>query len=309
MQKSITLSALLQIYLKVNRRSKESTRFMTRRAIRYLIEAIGDLKLSQVSSMESEIYQAFLLDKGLCKTSVNSYTKTASPVFSWAVDKEFMEVNPFLRLKKLKVTPKRVETYTPAELHRLLYCCDPRWKAIVMLGLTSLRRAEVLNLTRRDIAFDTNLIYIEPKKQAAWTWEWEPKDYDRRILPLIPQLAELLTGLFRSLPDGQPYLFLKPRRYGYLLRKGKLTERERNCPDNNFNRTFKSLCRRAFICGTFQELRATSLTRLTTDLPLHEVQEIAGHSDVKTTRGYLKVSDDYLSRARNNICRGVAQFG
>jgi len=311
MKQSATLSTLATKYLKVNRRIEQSTVDLTRRAFGYLIESVGDIAVGDFTLAEAEEFQADLVNRGLNRGAVNTYTKSISPVFSWAVVHGVIEKNPFGQLKNFKVARKRVEVYTPHEIERIVDNCPGKlWIARVMLGLSSLRRGEVLNLTVQDIDFEKGLIYIQPKGETAYTWRWPVKDHEQRRLPLIPQLSKLLLEIYETMPHRQPYLLLKPQRYSHLLRnKTQMNDRIRKCPDNNFGRTFRSICRRALTSGGFHKLRKTALTELTSGLRLQEVQEIAGHSSVETTRVYLAIRDDLLTRAGDILERGVAQFG
>lgn len=310
-QSATNLSTLVSKYLKANRRIEETTAKMTERVFDYMVNAIGDIAVSDFTIREAELFQASLVDKGLRRISVNSYTKTASPVFTWAITNGYVEVNPFAKLKKFKVARKKVRIFTPFELERILKCCpDDIWRARILLGLTSMRKGEVLNLTVDDVDFGNSIIYVQPKDETAYTWRWQPKDCQQRVLPLMAGLGDLLLKLYQELPSGQPYLLLKPQRYSYLLRnRDRLNDRIRKCPDNNFNRTFKSICQRAFVNGCFHMLRKTSLTELTSGLRLQEVQELAGHSSIETTRSYLASRPDVLTRAGDILSRGVAQFG
>lgn len=307
------ISTLVKMYLKVHKTIESSTADLTERSCRHLINAIGDLNIKDVSFGNAEEFQAHLIDAGLSKTSANIFVKTISPVFNWAGKRGYLDKNVFTELKKFKITPKQVQTFRPDEIERLLTTADNLWKARILLGLTTLRRGEILNLTIKDIDFERNTIFIQSKQDTAYTWRFEPKDHDRRMLPLIPVLRKRLLTLFEKLPQGQPYLLLKAERYGYLLRhKEQMSDRLKKCPDNNFNRAFRILCRRAFVDGNFHQLRSTGLTLLTNQearLALQEVRNIAGHSNIETTTRYLGSRPDVLTRAGDILNRGVAQFG
>ena len=310
-QSATNLSTLIKKYLKANRRIEETTAKMTKRVFDYMIDAVGDIGIGDFTIRQAELFQASLVDRGLRRISVNSYIKMASPVFTWAIACGYIEVNPFAKLKKFKITRKKVQVFTPFEIERILKCCpDDIWTARILLGLTSLRKGEVLNLTVDDVDFGNSVIYIQAKEETAYTWQWQPKDCQQRVLPLTSGLGDLLLKLYQELPSGQPYLLLKPRRYSFLLRnRDRLNDRIRKCPDNNFNRTFKNICQRAFADGCFHMLRKTALTELTSGLRLQEVQELAGHSNIETTRSYLASRPDVLTRANDILSRGVAQFG
>jgi len=303
------LSELVKLYVSRNKRIESSTVYMTKLAFGYLIEAVGSLNITEFDRNMAEEYQSTLIDRGLSKISANAYCKMVSPVFSWAVGHKWIEKNPFTGLKKFKVTPTEVRFYRQDELQRLLKVADSLWTGRILMGLM-MRTGEVLNTTVGDVDFEQGFVQVSAKKDSAYTWRFEPKDHDRRILPLFPDLATVLLRRLDELPQGHPYLWLTKERYSYLMtHKDKLSDRMKKRPDNNFDRNWKALASRAFVNGSFGMLRKTGLTILSGDLPLQEVQTFGGHSSIETTRRYLGVRRDVLTRAGDLLSRGVAQFG
>ena len=80
---------------------------------------------------------------------------------------------------------------------------------------------------------------------------------------------------------------------------------------NNVLRRFKTIGRRAGVGPhTIHDLRRSCITNWARELPIHVVQQLAGHSDIKTTQTYyLSVQDDDLETARvvqSQILRGGA---
>ena len=53
---------------------------------------------------------------------------------------------------------------------------------------------------------------------------------------------------------------------------------------------------------SFHDLRKSFCTNLAATVPLHVVQELAGHADIRTTRDhYLKVCDEHIDLARRAL--------
>jgi len=69
---------------------------------------------------------------------------------------------------------------------------------------------------------------------------------------------------------------------------------------NNLLRRLKALCRRSNVKEfSLHDLRRSCITNWAKALPIHVVQKLAGHSDIKTTRlYYLAVEETDLDRAR-----------
>jgi len=71
----------------------------------------------------------------------------------------------------------------------------------------------------------------------------------------------------------------------------------------NFTRDFQKIRRRAGVpkC-TFHDLRKSYCTNLAGAVPLHVVQELAGHADIRTTRKhYLQVRQEMVDAARKAV--------
>jgi integrase len=80
---------------------------------------------------------------------------------------------------------------------------------------------------------------------------------------------------------------------------------------NNLNRRLATLRKRAGVAKfTYHDLRRSCITNWARHLPIHVVQKLAGHSDIKTTQAYyLPVQHDDLEKARrvqSKILRGGA---
>jgi len=175
----------------------------------------------------------------------------------------------------------------------------------------ALRRGEILNLTVDDVDFEKETVTVQAKQEPPHTWPWQVKDKDFRELPLVPELPRLLLGLQMELPEGQPYLLLKPERYQFLMsqkKAGKLDDVARRCPKNNFTRGWRSIFRRAGVSNAeFHDLRRTCITEwLMNGLRIHEVTALAGHGDIKTTMAYyIGESETRVNRARSASSAGL----
>ncbi len=303
---TIFLSNLPDAYLARKRGIEQATIDLTRRVFRYLVKAIGDIPLSEFSQRHAESFQTYIIDSGCNGVTANIYVKMARPLFRWAVTQEIIDSDPFARLRMFREPRKLVRVYETGEFASLFESCpDKLWRARVLAAKTAgLRRGEVLNLTVEDVDFTEGVIYVQPKTETRTTWRWQVKDKDVRVVPLIADLAKLLTDLLLELPEGQPYLMLTARRYKWLMqlkRGGRMPPRMQVCPDENFTKPFRRISRRAEVkrC-TFHDLRRTCITEwLEGGLQPHEVMRLAGHSDVTTTmRYYVATRRSLINKAR-----------
>ena len=87
----------------------------------------------------------------------------------------------------------------------------------------------------------------------------------------------------------------------YRQRVGQIKWRTEQSLVNNVLRRFKTLCRRAKVGSyTIHDLRRSCITNWARRLPIHVVQKLAGHSDIRTTQKfYLSVQDEDIRKAQN----------
>lgn len=159
----------------------------------------------------------------------------------------------------------------------LAYCCG-------------LRLGELLNLTWSDIDFESGRLRVVRKRAAGGKTEWAPKDKDRRVLPLSAQVISVLTSLHSEAKEGQVYVFVN----------AKGPARGDRMKPKNVWRNFQAIRTKAGLpkCS-LHDLRKSHCTNLAGVLPMHVVQELAGHSDIRTTRQYyLKVLPELLEDVR-----------
>jgi integrase len=296
---------LLEEYLQKKRREKWSTRQWRQRAFAQWVGAIGDSNVGRVGVCDVEDFEAALFDQGLSPNTVRSYLKALGPVFKYAQRRGYRQSDPFEGFRLPRAVDGGIRIYGGAEVRSLLTAAGRLWQARIMLAVSAgLRRSEVLNLTVSDIDFERQLLTVQAKKETAATWAWTPKGYEPRTLALTAEAGRLLSAiLVEDVPAGQPYLLLDEKRYWDIqqLRKaGRMTDRQRLCPDENFSPAFRRIRRQARIeLGTFHDLRRTCITVWSWHLPVQEVRKMAGHASIETTmRYYLGIRADVLDRTR-----------
>lgn len=142
--------------------------------------------------------------------------------------------------------------------------------------------------------------------------EWEPKDHENRVVPLSEEATRLLANIQAESEEGFPYVFISPKR----LRRIKQREQAgrwnaRSEVVNNLGRDFTVVrCRARIEPCTLHDLRRSAITNWAQHLPIQVVQQLAGHSDISTTRKYYltvrpedmasanRVLDDILESAK-----------
>ena len=189
------------------------------------------------------------------------------------------------------------------------------WRGFLSIAYGSgLRRNEILNLTWKNIDFENQLITVAAKKESAVLLAWDPKSRRNRIVPISDESAQFLADLQLQAREGFPYVFISPQRLKRIRERQRAgTWNPRSQIINNLDRDFRGLKRKAGVdeC-VVHDLRRTAITNWAKKLPIQVVQQLAGHSDISTTRRYYlavrsddlasanKFLDEMLARARAN---------
>jgi integrase len=197
-----------------------------------------------------------------------------------------------------------VRYVTSEEFHKVLNTAKTLWfKALLSLAYTSAARLnEILNLTWADLDFEQNRIRIARKDADTVLGSWEPKDHEGRLLPVPQSLMQTLADLQVEAAEGCPYVFVPAWRWKHIRSTREAgTWREAQLLVNNLIRRLATLRKWAGVAKfTFHDLRRSCITNWARHLPVHVVQKLAGHSDIKTTQQhYLSVQPDDLETARS----------
>jgi integrase len=320
---SMKLSEFIQDSLdRTGKQIRENTRREYAFAMKHFIRVVGNIDFLSVQHRHGEKFLRACLDSGNSPATGAKKIRHLKRLFRLAVDRGQSEVNPLARVRPPRVSKRKVHVFTDDECTRLVKtACRSnighplRWDLLLVTALcTGMRRGELINATWRDIDFQRKTIDVSPKKDTDYVWEWHIKDTDRRTLPLIKEVVDLLAQHQADQPDGYPYVFVPPFRYDHIQKlraKGKWSVRKGNYPLNNFDRQFRSIRRKAGIeKGAFHDLRRTCLSNwFANGLRELDVMQMAGHSKFETTRNfYLVIRDDILDRARRASKRGMRQI-
>jgi len=208
---------------------------------------------------------------------------------------EWLETNPFTRVKIEKARSKVERWLTPEEEKAVLENCEPWLAQIVIFTLnTGMRRGEVLSLKWPQIDLSRRTLTL-----------LETKNGERRTLPLNQNACEILKAR-SEVSSGTEYLF-----------------ESKNGTRIDPRNLLKELCKARIKAGIanvrFHDLRHTFATRLVQKgIGIYDVKELLGHKSLTMTMRYAHHSPDALRPAvkvlegigyvlgRIDSCRGLA---
>jgi len=223
--------------------------------------------------------------------TINFEVSTVRTFFYYLINERSVKTdNPCARFKHLRDAKNKAgrkpPTYSQAQLDALFIHTDQFEKVVfATLLLTGLRKRELYFLTWRDVDLTSATLRVSGEGKIGFS----PKDYEERVIPLPPDLVDLLSGL----PRRADWVF--PNRNGNRL--------------NHLLRRLQTIATRAGVAGaTLHKFRHTYGTRLLErGADIVTVQKLMGHSDLKTTEKYLNPEDGLKRKAVNRLTFGSPQ--
>jgi integrase len=283
-----------------------STLQMHLRTLRLLAYHAGwSLQIRKIRPRDIEGFRATRLKTGISPSSANREVRTLKRLFNIAIARDYIakESNPCNVISLIKVTPKKPRYCSPKEFSAIYQLApDTYWKTLLTtVYTTGVRLRELLNLTWSDIDFQKEQLHITRKSRTEWIQPWQPKDHEIRTIPLPKQAVDLLKAWQSISPKECPYVFIVQERWDYYCKQvSKKKWREGQDLVNNVLRRFKTLCRKVSLPKySIHDLRRSCITNWAKHLPIHVVQQLAGHSDIRTTQKYyLSVQEEDIKKAQ-----------
>ncbi len=258
-------------YSKVNKTPKSYERdILSLRG--HLVPVFGNRYLHELRVETIESYKARRLTK-VKPATVNRELSCLRAMLNKAVQMGYLTDSPMKGIKLLKEPPERVRYLTVDEVRKLLEACSEHLRPIVVCALhTGMRREEILGLKWANVDFDNRMILLE-----------KTKNNQRRMIPL----SGVLCLVLKKLPRRGEYVFCneKGERFG------------------DVRKSFKTALRRATITDfRFHDLRHTFASHLTMSrCNVRTVQQLLGHTTIRTTMKYSHLSKEYLEEAVNLV--------
>lgn len=301
----VTLKEFGETYMELRTDLTKRSREEHDRLIRFLRILFGDNRpLHSITPLDVRGFIAWyrkrkVKGKPVSQATVNKVMREGHRFFREAVDCQLIKANPFVGMRQTRVAEVDWHHVTPTEFRALLDAASStRWQAIIALAYCcGLRVGEILNLTWDDVDLTEHTVRIVAKR-GELAEDWSPKDKDMRTVPLPEPARIVLAKLWLARSQDQVYVV--------TLSFGPNADKP--IPRRNTWRDFDVIRRRASVprCS-LHDLRKSYCTNLAGSLPLHVVQELAGHSDIRTTRRhYVKVQPEHFDEARRVMEKALA---
>ncbi len=241
--------------------------------IRQLVDEFGSLKLRELSNRIIERYQTKFLSTHKPATA-NRLIACMKHMITKAVDWGMASQDTLIEVRKVKnlvESNKRTRFLNVNECQRLIECCAPHLRPIVITALnTGMRKGEILKLKWEQIDLLHGYISLIDTKSG-----------EGREVPI----NDTLRGVFEVMPHSVESVHV------FTDRNGK--------PYRWLTHSFATAMRKAEICNfRFHDLRHTFASQLVMKgVDLVTVKELMGHKKVTMTLRYAHLAPEHKSKA------------
>ena len=311
------VSYLKRVEPELQKNTIVSYRSMTNGKIRRYFQRRPQLTVGNLKPQDIQDFYQSLFADGVVANTVIHYHALLRRAFQQAFKEERIDANPFDRVGRPKKNKFHGENYTQEELLPLLHLArgDVIYPAILLAGAMGLRRSEALGVRwsridweKRTVLLDTKIVeYRENGKKQVEPVEEMKNKSSRRTLPLPDPVVEMLQvqkehrevyrKMFQGSYNAQYLDYVCVNQLGELLRPSYVTDHFRELLEKYGLRHIR-----------FHDLRHTFASLLINqDVPLINVSNFLGHSDLSTTANIYAHLDKASKQASAAVISDILQ--
>lgn len=311
------VSYLKRVEPELQKNTIVSYRSMTNGKIRRYFQRRPQLTVGNLKPQDIQDFYQSLFADGVVANTVIHYHALLRRAFQQAFKEERIGANPFDRVGRPKKNKFHGENYTQEELLTLLHLArgDVIFPAILLAGAMGLRRSEALGVRwsridweKRTVLLDTKIVeYQENGKKKVEPVEEMKNKSSRRTLPLPDPVVEMLQvqkehrevyrKMFQGSYNAQYLDYVCVNQLGELLRPSYVTDHFRELLEKYGLRHIR-----------FHDLRHTFASLLINqDVPLINVSNFLGHSDLSTTANIYAHLDKASKQASADVISDILQ--
>ena len=311
------VSYLKRVEPELQKNTIVSYRSMTNGKIRRYFQRRPQLTVGNLKPQDIQDFYQSLFADGVVANTVIHYHALLRRAFQQAFKEERIDANPFDRVGRPKKNKFHGENYTQEELLTLLHLVrgDVIYPAILLAGAMGLRRSEALGVRwsridweKRTVLLDTKIVeYRENGKKQVEPVEEMKNKSSRRTLPLPDPVVEMLQvqkehrevyrKMFQGSYNAQYLDYVCVNQLGELLRPSYVTDHFRELLEKYGLRHIR-----------FHDLRHTFASPLINqDVPLINVSNFLGHSDLSTTANIYAHLDKASKQASAAVISDILQ--
>jgi integrase len=263
---------------------------LTLKRVRTIVQGCRFDSLTHLDAPATQRFlDRYVQEHGLGSKTFNHYVQAAVAFGNWLKEAGKIRSNPFENVQRRKAgtdVRRKRRSITPEEMGRLWmsaiesevrvqgYDGVQRYRAYLLSYLTGLRQNEVAHLQPEcfDMESDPPMLSLA----AKYT-----KNGEEVLLPMHPQLVELMAEWLPQLIPGEPLLPGFARKKAWLMVKKDLERIGVAYETNDGTADYHAIGRCSYI---------TQL--LVNGVPIHQAMKLARHNSIEMTQRYAKVRQD-----------------
>lgn len=244
---------------------------------------LPDTPLEYITSKNIDQFISSVYSKS--KFAASLYHRTLKAAFNKAVIWNYIQENPFNKIKSPKVVKTFPVYLSEAELILILNKTDDQLLQDIFTTAyyTGMRLNELLSMKWNWIDFTQEIITIKN------TDDFNTKNKKERVIPIHPRIKKIFQRYFKSIGNTKnSFVFF--RKYGIKLNGEFISKQFKKAvrsAELNENIHFHSL-RHSFASALVQR-----------NVSLYAVKELLGHENIKTTQIYSHLQQESLNKAVN----------
>ena len=274
-----------------------------------------DLTVGSLNAKDITAFYDWILNCGSTSGTVLHYHALMRKAFKLAVKEDVILINPFDKVDRPCQNKFYGDHYSEDELKKLLELTveDPIYPAIILAGGMGLRRSEALGVRWSRIDFEKRTVLLDTKII-------ECSEYGRTVLTPVEEMKNKSSRRTLPIPDPVYDMLLLQRKKQKYFRKlfktsYNLTFEDYVCVDQlgrmmrpsyvtqHFNDISKKYKLRKI---RFHDLRHTFASLLLTkEIPLINVSNFLGHSDISTTANIYAHLDRESKQASADVITNI----
>ena len=281
----------------VNFRRYLKRRNLSSHTVKNYINSLGHfvvwikLPIESVSRADVGTYIDHLMDKALKPETINAHLNRIRQFYRYLIEQEQLDIiNPVQGVPKVRVPKPLPKHLQDRQAHNFLEIPKrPRDQAMFLLMLRcGLRVEEVANLTLDVIEFRRRRIWVQNGKGG--------KD---RIVYVSNDAMDALIEYLKIRPEAKA-------RKVFLVEKG--TYKNQPISIRGIQKRMEYYTKKTNINISCHHLRHTMATQmLNADADIETIQDLLGHSSVRTTQRYSRISNLKVQRDYHKAMEVVMQ--
>lgn len=265
-----------QTYVKNNNKPSEVASKETILRV-HLLPFFGRMNLEKINNFEVEKYKAKKIAAGLNLKTVNNHLAVLRMSLRCALEWELIKLAPVI--KRLTLPPQKYDYLTVEECGDLINAAEGIWQDMIVTALgTGLRFGELIALTWDDV--NMQLKELTVRQAFSRGVLGSPKNNRTRRMPMTDSVYETL----KHLQKNESYVFTSDGRP--LRQVACIKKLQRICKKAGLRKIGWHCLRHTFASHMAQA-----------GANLVAVQNLLGHSDIRTTMRYAHINGDTLREA------------